>query len=75
MMGLGTKEDYEAAADFTLRPRDHPGLALGINTPDEDLSADQALIAAACLTDADIAVATAATMGGAPVAALLRWDQ
>jgi hypothetical protein len=37
--------------------------------------ADQALIAAACMTDADIAVATAATMGGAPVAALLRWNQ
>ncbi len=67
--------DPEAAADFTLRPRDHPGLALGINTPEEKLRADQALIAAACLTDADIAVATAATMGGAPVAALLRWNQ
>ncbi len=66
--------DPEAAADFTLRPRDHPGLALGINTP-KKLRADQALIAAACLTDADIAVATAATMGGAPVAALLRWNQ
>jgi Bacterial archaeo-eukaryotic release factor family 2 len=67
--------DPEAAADFTLRPRDHPGLALGIKTPEEKLRADQALIAAACLTDADIAVATAATMGGAPVAALLRWNQ
>jgi Bacterial archaeo-eukaryotic release factor family 2 len=67
--------DSEAAADFTLRPSDHPGLALGINNPEEELRADQALIAAACLTDADIAVATAATMGGAPVAALLRWNQ
>ena len=67
--------DPQTAADFTLRPSDHPGLALGINTPDEDLRADQALIAAACLTDADVAVATAATMGGAPVAALLRWSQ
>lgn len=67
--------DPQAAAHFTLRPSDHPGLALGIKPPDEDLRADQALIAAACLTDADIAVATAGTMGGAPVAALLRWNQ
>lgn len=67
--------DPEAAADFTLRPSDHPGLPLGIKIRDEDLRADQALMAAACLTDADIAVATAATMGGAPVAALLRWNQ
>jgi hypothetical protein len=67
--------DPVAAADVTLRPSDHLGLALGINTPEEELRADQALIAAACLTDADIAVATAATMGGAPVAALLRWSQ
>jgi hypothetical protein len=67
--------DPQAAADFTLRPSDHPGLALGINTTDEDLRVDQAFIAAACLTDADIAVATAATMGGGPVAALLRWNQ
>jgi len=67
--------DPEAAADFTLRPSDHPGLPLGINTPVEDLRADQALIAAACMTDADISIATAATMGGAPAAALLRWNQ
>ena len=67
--------DPQAAAGFTLRSSDHPGLALGINAPDEDLRADQALIAAACLTDADISVATAGTMGGAPVAALLRWNQ
>jgi hypothetical protein len=67
--------DPEAAADATLRPSDHPGLALGINSPPEELRADQALIAAACMTDADISVATAATMGGAPTAALLRWNQ
>jgi hypothetical protein len=67
--------DPEAAANFTLRPSDHPGLALGASTPTDEVRADQALIAAACMTDADIAVATAATMGGAPVAALLRWNQ
>jgi Bacterial archaeo-eukaryotic release factor family 2 len=67
--------DPEAAADFTLQPSDHPGLALGASTPTDEMRADQALIAAACMTDADIAVATAATMGGAPVAALLRWNR
>jgi hypothetical protein len=67
--------DPDAAADFTLRPSDHRGLALGASTPTDEVRADQALIAAACMTDADIAVATAATMGGAPVAALLRWNQ
>jgi Bacterial archaeo-eukaryotic release factor family 2 len=67
--------DPDAAAGFTLRPGDHPGLALGASTPIDEVRADQALIAAACMTDADIAVATAATMGGAPVAALLRWNQ
>jgi hypothetical protein len=67
--------DPEAATDFTLRPSDHPGLTLGVDTLADDLRADQALIAAACMTNADIAVATAATMGGAPAAALLRWNQ
>jgi Bacterial archaeo-eukaryotic release factor family 2 len=67
--------DPDPAADFTLRPADHPGLALGASPPTEELRADQALIAAACLTDADITIATAPTMGGAPVAALLRWNQ
>jgi hypothetical protein len=32
-------------------------------------------VAAACLTDADVVVSRASTLGGAPVAALLRWDQ
>ena len=67
--------DPDAAANFMLRPSDHPGLALGASTPTDQVRADQALIAAACLTDADVAIATAATMGGAPVAALLRWNQ
>jgi hypothetical protein len=67
--------DPEAAAGFTLRPSDHPGLPLGVKATEEEIRADQALIAAACMTDADIAVATAGTMGGAPVAGLLRWNQ
>lgn len=67
--------DPDAAADFTVLPSDYPGLALGASTLEEEVRADQAFIAAACLTDADLAVATAATMGGAPVAALLRWNQ
>ena len=67
--------DPEVAANFTLLPSEHPGLALGASTPEQEVRADQALIAGACLTDADLAVTTAATMGGTPVAALLRWNQ
>ena len=67
--------DPDAASDFTLLPSEHPGLVLGASTPEQEVRADQALIAAACMTDADVAVTTAATMGGAPVAALLRWNQ
>jgi hypothetical protein len=32
-------------------------------------------VAAAVLTSADVAVTRSATLGGAPVAALLRWEQ
>ena len=67
--------DPDVASEFTLKPSDHPGLELGIDSVSGKLRADQALIAAACMTDADIVIATAATMGGAPAAALLRWNQ
>lgn len=63
------------AAEFTLRLADHPGLVLGSIRPEDELRADQALIAAACLTSADVVVTRASTMGDAPVAALLRWNQ
>jgi hypothetical protein len=67
--------DPDAAAEFVIKPSDYPGLVLGVDTPEGEVRADQALIAAACMTGAEIDVATAATMGGAPAAALLRWNQ
>jgi hypothetical protein len=67
--------DPQAAADLTLDPSDHPGLALGEINPAEPVRADLALVAAAVLTGADVRIGASATLGGAPVAALLRWDQ
>jgi hypothetical protein len=40
-----------------------------------ELRADRALLAAACLTDADVVVAHTSRLVGTPVAAVLRWDQ
>jgi hypothetical protein len=67
--------DPAGAADIELDVSAHPGLSLGEATPAEPVRADQALVAAAVLTDADVGVAPSAAMGGAPVAALLRWNQ
>jgi hypothetical protein len=67
--------DREAAAEHTLDPSSFPGLTLGAQTPDEPVPAHQGLVAAAAATGADIACGRASTLGGAPVAALLRWDQ
>ena len=67
--------DPQAAAELTLDPADHPGLVVGPGVPDGPLRADQALVAAAVLTGAQVAVAPRAVLGGTPVAALLRWDQ
>jgi hypothetical protein len=67
--------DPAAAADLTLTPGDHPGLVLGTAPVDQPLPAGQALVAAAALTGADVRVSPAGTLGGAPVVALLRWDQ
>jgi release factor family 2 len=63
--------DPAAAADVELDVTQHPGLSL----PDGTFRADQALVAAAVLTDAEVGVTPAPAMGGAPVAALLRWNQ
>jgi hypothetical protein len=41
----------------------------------QPLRADQALLAAAARTDADVTTLPTATLGGAAVAALLRWDR
>jgi hypothetical protein len=62
--------DPAAARELTVDPADHPGLAVPVAAP-----ADQALVAAAVLTSARVRVAPQATLGGSPVAALLRWDQ
>jgi hypothetical protein len=66
--------DPAAAADQQLDVARHEGLSLGAATPDGPVPADQALVAAAVLTDAEVGVAPASALGG-PVAALLRWDQ
>lgn len=67
--------DVDLAKEVTVQPADYPGLALGSIAAPPSARADQVLIAAATLTDAEIVVTRARTLGGAPVAALLRWDQ
>ncbi len=67
--------DPQAAAELTVDPADHPGLVLGAEPPTRPLPADQALVAAAVATSATVRITPQATLGGAPVAALLRWDQ
>jgi hypothetical protein len=67
--------DPDAAAEHELSLDDHPGLALGAIASTGQLRADRALVAAACLTDADVVVAHTSTLVGTPVAAVLRWDQ
>jgi hypothetical protein len=67
--------DPEAAATIQLAVRDHPGLDLGVELDGEPVRADQALIAAAVRTGAEVTALPKSAIGGAPVAALLRWDQ
>ena len=62
--------DPAVAAEARIDVTAHPGLAL----PEENLRADQALVAAAVLTSAEVGVAPAAALGGEPVAAVLRWE-
>jgi Bacterial archaeo-eukaryotic release factor family 2 len=68
--------DVDRSREFIVEPTDHPGLSFGAveNLP-KSFRADLALIAATALTAADLSVTRARTMGGAPVAALLRWHQ
>lgn len=67
--------DPDAAAAFELSVDDHPGLSLGAIASTGELRADRVLVAAACLTDADLVVAHTSQLVGTPVAAILRWDQ
>jgi hypothetical protein len=67
--------DPDSAAGFEVVLDDHPGLDLGAVPAGERFRADQSLLAAAVRTDADVTTLPAAALGGAPAAALLRWDQ
>lgn len=66
--------DPDAAAEHTLEPGKYRGLNLG-PVGIEPVRADLGLVAAAALTAAQVSVGRSATLGGEPVAALLRWDQ
>jgi hypothetical protein len=67
--------DPRRAAELTLDVSQHPGLAVSTEPPSGPVRADQALVAAAVLTGAAVSVAPSGILGGAPVAALLRWNQ
>ena len=66
--------DPAAAAETPVTLAEHPGLSLGAVEPSDALPADQVLVALAALTDADVRIERRGTLGGEPVAALLRWD-
>lgn len=67
--------DLQATREHTVRPADHPGLTLPAGAGKEDeLPADQVLVAAGAATDAQLSVLPAEQTKGAGVAALLRWD-
>ncbi|WP_137293936.1 Vms1/Ankzf1 family peptidyl-tRNA hydrolase [Nocardioides dongxiaopingii] len=67
--------DPAGAADLELDPDRVEGLALGETGAHGPMPADRVLLAAAVLTDAEVTVLPASVLGGAPVAALLRWQQ
>jgi hypothetical protein len=67
--------DPQVAGDLSVDLEAHPGLVLPAAGIDQELPADQALVAAAVTTSADVRVVPSSTLGGTPVAALLRWDQ
>jgi Bacterial archaeo-eukaryotic release factor family 2 len=67
--------DPQAAADLTVDLGRHPGLMLDAAGTEHKLRADQALVAAAVRTSAEVRVVPSAALGGVPVVALLRWDQ
>jgi hypothetical protein len=67
--------DLETVRELTVRPGEHPGLAMppGID-PDAELPADRVLIASAALTGARVDLVPAAMAHGGGVSALLRWE-
>jgi hypothetical protein len=66
--------DPAAAAETELDPANHPGLVLGAGV-EGPVRADLGLVAAAALTGARVSTLGTAALGGAPAAALLRWEQ
>jgi hypothetical protein len=66
--------DPAEARTLELDPAGFEGLVLGPATSGP-VRADLGLVAAAVRTSAQVAVTPSTTLGGAPVAALLRWDQ
>jgi hypothetical protein len=66
--------DPAEARTLELDPARFEGLVLGPATSGP-VRADLGLVAAAVRTSAHVAVTPSSTLGGAPVAALLRWDQ
>ena len=67
--------DPAPLAELELAPADHPGLVLAATPMEQPVRADLGLVAAAAHTDANVAALPSRVMGGAPVAALLRWHQ
>lgn len=67
--------DADEAATLELEPEQFPGLAWGEAHVEGPVRADEALIGAAIATDAEVAPLPSAVLGGAPVAALLRWSE
>jgi hypothetical protein len=66
--------DPDTLKQHDLPVKDHPGLSIGV-PGDLPVRADLGLLAAAVHTGAEVTTLPQAVMGGAPVAALLRWDQ
>lgn len=67
--------DPSALSDARLDPADHPGLSFGGPEPLAPLRADEALLAAAVATDAEVATLPSIALGRQPVAAILRWTE
>ena len=65
--------DPHTSAEHELDPAAYPGLAFGAVEPTGPLRADQAMVALACLTSADVITAGTEHLFGTPVAAVLRW--
>lgn len=65
--------DPDQAAEQSVDPAEHPGLSLGSVSAEGPQRADRLLIALALLTKAEPVITRASTMGGASVAAVLRW--